>query len=78
MGIPAPVSRRTGRLVSRPLGVIPIRSDHGDVHQLVVARSDGKSLTIEDYRRVLYLVAGHDLTESEISSLRHYFAEEDC
>ena len=63
--------------MSGPLGVFPVKSDHGDVHQLIVARSNGDSLTIDDYRRVVAAVTGHELPENEIEFAPSWFAEED-
>lgn len=34
------------------LGVFPAPSDHGDVHTLHVMRTNGDSMTLEEYRRV--------------------------
>jgi len=58
-----------------PLGVFPIQSGHGDVHQLIVARSNGDSITVQEYRRVFQAVTGRLLDDREIPM--DWFAEED-
>jgi len=60
-----------------PLGVFPVSSDHGDVHTLYVCRTNGDSLTMEDYRRVFTAVTGRELEPHELASEAKYFAEED-
>lgn len=59
------------------LGVFPAPSDHGDVHTLHVMRTNGDSMTLEEYRRVFGAVVGRDLTEREINMDRDKFAPED-
>lgn len=63
--------------VSGPLGVIPIPSSHGDVHVFQITRSNGDSLTVDDYRAVFRAVTGRDLADGEVAVDAKYFAEED-
>lgn len=60
-----------------PLGVFPVKSGHGDVHTLQVGRSNGESLTVEEFRRVFAAVTGRELSDSELEVHRSWFAEED-
>lgn len=60
-----------------PLGVFPVESGHGDVHHLEVHRSNGDSITVEEWRRVFAAVTGRELSESEVAHIRDWFAEED-
>lgn len=63
--------------VSGPLGVIPVPSEHGDVHVFQVMRSNGDSLTVDDYKAVFRAITGRNLTEGEVSVDILHFAEED-
>jgi hypothetical protein len=58
-----------------PLGVTVAQSDHGDVHNIIVCRTNGDSVTITEYRRVFRAVTGHELSEVGIPS--EWFAPED-
>lgn len=58
-----------------PLGVMPVQSDHGDVHHLIVCRSDGSSATVDDLRWVHWRITGRTLADREIPV--EWFAEED-
>ena len=58
-----------------PLGVMPVQSDHGDVHNIVVCRANGDSITVTEYRRIFFLVTGRELADREIPW--DWFAEED-
>lgn len=60
-----------------PLSVFPVPSDHGDVHTLHVARSNGDSITLADYQRVFAVITGRDLEPHEVAADAKYFAEED-
>lgn len=53
-----------------PVGVFPVPSDHGDVHTLQVARSNGDSLTVAEYKAIFEFVTGHpiDPTHLEVDS----------
>jgi len=63
--------------VNGPLAVFPVPSDHGDVHTLHVARTNGDSITVEEYRRVFAAVTGHELAPHDLELDAKYFAEED-
>jgi hypothetical protein len=58
-----------------PISVFPVQSDHGDVHTFHVARSNGDSLTVSDFRYVFERVTGHAISDDEIPI--DWFAEED-
>lgn len=60
-----------------PLGVFPVKSDHGDVHNLWVGRTNGDSITVEEYRRVFAAITGRELSDSEVAVVADWFAEED-
>ena len=64
-------------MTRRPLAVFPVQSGHGDVHSLEVGRTNGDSLTVEEYRRVFAAVTGRELTDDEVDVVRDWFAEED-
>lgn len=57
------------------LGVFPVQSDHGDIHHFQVMRSNGDSLTVDDYRAVFLAITGRQLLDREIPF--DWFAEED-
>ncbi len=61
--------------MSGPLGVMPVQSGHGDVHNIVVCRTNGDSVTVTDLRRVFLAVTGRQLADDEIPW--DWFAEED-
>jgi hypothetical protein len=54
---------------------MPVQSDHGDVHNIVVCRTNGDSVTVTDLRSVFRAVTGRDLADNEIPW--DWFAEED-
>lgn len=60
-----------------PLSVIPVRSGHGDVHDLIVGRSNGDSITLQEFRRVFAAVTGRELDNHEVLVWSDWFAEED-
>jgi hypothetical protein len=61
--------------VSGPVSIMPVISDHGDVHIIQVRRTNGDSLTVSDYRAVFRAISGRDLQDFEIPF--DWFAEED-
>jgi hypothetical protein len=60
---------------SGPLGVFPVRSDHGDVHHFQVCRTNGDSVTVGDFRAVFRAITGREATDDDIPW--DWFAEED-
>lgn len=58
-----------------PLGVMPVQSGHGDVHEISIGRTNGDSVTVSEYKRIFFLVTGRELKDSEIPW--DWFAEED-
>lgn len=61
----------------RPVSLIPVPSDHGDVHELCITRSNGDSITVDEYRRAFAAITGRELTEDEVDHDRPLFAEAD-
>lgn len=59
----------------QPIAVMPVQSGHGDVHQFIIARANGDSLTVEELRRVHFLLTGKTLADRDIPM--DWFAEED-
>lgn len=61
--------------VSGILGVFPVRSEHNDIHHFQVMRTNGDSLTVDDYRAVFLAITGRSVEDREIPF--DWFAEED-
>lgn len=57
--------------------VLPQPSAHGDVHGIILYPTDGKSVTVAEYKWVYKLLVGDDITDAEMEPLRMHFAEED-
>lgn len=58
-----------------PLGVYPVRSQHGDVHVLHVVRTNGDSLTVSDLKWVHKQITSRELADRDINF--DWFAQED-
>lgn len=54
---------------------MPVQSKHGDVHDIIVCRTDGDSLTISDYKWVFFQITGKIIGDNEIPI--DWFAEVD-
>jgi hypothetical protein len=54
---------------------MPTQSGHGDVHDVIVSRSNGESLTVDDFRWIFERVTGHPIEDHEI--IWEWFAEDD-
>lgn len=59
----------------RPIAVFPVQSNHGDVHDIIVCRTNGDSITVGEYKWIFYQITGRILNDDEIPM--DWFAEED-
>lgn len=60
-----------------PISVFPVPSGHGDVHHFHVARSNGESLTVAEYKAIFEFVTGHAMDPSHLACDALHFAQED-
>ena len=59
----------------KPLAIMPIQSDHGDVHEIRIVHADGTSLTVAEYKMIFKAITGRKILGPEIPI--SWFAVED-